>query len=187
MQLSRRSLLPGEIDHELVWLSVSLGSFAIAALWFTLRLPWPRCIFHDLTGLPCLTCGATRAAIQFCHGNFVGAWKWNPLVFAGLCAISVFDVYAALVLVTRRPRLRIAQLTANEKNSMRVVVVAAMLLCAFAVRGTELYTSRYQSLPVLDWIESRSPLTESADVPPASDLARGLARAMPMLVTPTRR
>ena len=128
MQLSHRSLLPGEIDHELVWLSVSLGSFAVAALWFVLRLPWPRCIFHDLTGLPCLTCGATRAAIQFCHGNFLGAWKWNPLVFAGLCAISVFDVYAVLVLVSGWPRLRIAQLTANEKNSMRVLVVAALVL-----------------------------------------------------------
>jgi hypothetical protein len=58
----------------------------------------------------------------------VRAWKWNPLVFAGLCAIAVFDVYAALVLVTRRPRLRIAQLTANEKNSMRLVVVALLAL-----------------------------------------------------------
>jgi hypothetical protein len=128
VQLTRRSLLPGEIDHELVWLTVSLGSFALAALWFGLRLPWPRCIFHDLTGLPCLTCGATRAAIQFFHGNLVRAWKWNPLVFAGLCAIAVFDVYAVLVLVTRRPRLRIAQLTANEKNSMRLVVVALLAL-----------------------------------------------------------
>src|SRR5690348_15920864 len=65
---------------------------------------------------------------------------------------------------------------------LRVVVVAALLLLAFAVRGTELYTSRYQSLPVLDWIESRPPVTDSAQVPAASDLARGLARTMPLLV-----
>src|SRR5689334_18133526 len=57
-----------------------------------------------------------------------------------------------------------------------------MLLCAFAVRGTELYTSRYQSLPVLDWLESRPPITESAQLPAASELARGLARTMPLLV-----
>jgi len=128
VQLSRRSLLPGEIDHELVWLSVSLGSFAVAALWFALRLPWPRCIFHDLTGLPCLTCGATRAAIQFFHGNFGRAWKWNPLIFVGLSAISLFDIYAALVLGTRAPRLRISQLTDKERNFVRVLVIAALLL-----------------------------------------------------------
>jgi hypothetical protein len=77
---------------------------------------------------------------------------------------------------------------ANLSDSSRshvgllVLATAAILLCAVAVRGTELYTSRYQSLPVLDWIESRPPVSESADLPAAADLARGLARTMPLLV-----
>jgi hypothetical protein len=100
----------------------------MAALWVGLGLPWPICIFHDLTGWPCLTCGATRAAIQFFHGNFLSAWKWNPLVFAGLSAVAVFDVYAAFVLVTGSPRLRIAELTSAEKSLVRVLVIAALLL-----------------------------------------------------------
>jgi hypothetical protein len=69
-----------------------------------------------------------------------------------------------------------------SRLGLRVFVLAVMLLCAFAVRGTELYTSRYQSLPVLDWLESRPPVTESAQVPAAADLARGLVRTMPLLV-----
>ena len=100
----------------------------MAALWFALHQPWPRCAFHELTGLPCVTCGATRAAMQFFHGNFLVALKWNPLAFAGLCAVSVFDVYAAIVLATRAPRLRIADLTAFEKNFLRIVVVALLAL-----------------------------------------------------------
>jgi hypothetical protein len=100
----------------------------MAALWFALHLPWPRCVFHELTGLPCLTCGATRAAMQFFHGNFLVALKWNPLAFAGLCAVSVFDVYAAIVLVTRAPRVRIAHLASAEKNFLRIVVVAFLAL-----------------------------------------------------------
>jgi hypothetical protein len=123
VQLSRRRLLPDEIDHELLWLAVSLGSLAVAALWMGMGLPWPHCTFHDLTGLPCLTCGATRAAVQFLHGNFLRALEWNPLVFVGLCAVSIFDIYAAFALVTRAPRLRIAQLTPREKNWVRVLVV----------------------------------------------------------------
>jgi hypothetical protein len=65
---------------------------------------------------------------------------------------------------------------------LRFLTTAALVLCAIAVRGTELYTSRYQSLPALDWIESRTPVTESSTLPPAADLARGLARTTPLLV-----
>jgi hypothetical protein len=128
VRLSRRCLHPGELDHELIWFSVSLSSLAMAALWFALHLPWPRCVFHELTGLPCLTCGATRAAMQFFHGNFRVALKWNPLAFAGLCAVSVFDLYAAIVLATHAPRWRIVYLTTFEKRFARMLVVALSLL-----------------------------------------------------------
>jgi hypothetical protein len=128
MQIARRQLIPRELDHELLWLSVSLGGLTAAALWFALHLPWPRCAFHELTGLPCLTCGATRSAIEFFHGNFLTALKWNPLAFAGLCAISVFDVYAGVVLVTGSPRLRILDLSSTEKNSVRIFVVVMLVL-----------------------------------------------------------
>ena len=127
MQLSRRSLGPGEIDHELIWLAVSLGTLALAVFWFALGLPWPICIFHNLTGWPCLTCGATRAAAQFLHGNLLSAWNWNPLVFAVLCGLLVFDVYAAFVVIARAPRLRIL-LTSAEKIIIRFLVITALAL-----------------------------------------------------------
>src|SRR5207237_6363082 len=78
MHLTRRPLAPNELDHELVWLTVSLGSLGFAIVWLWLRLPWPHCIFLSITGHPCLTCGATRCAIVFFHFDFWSAWKWNP-------------------------------------------------------------------------------------------------------------
>ena len=78
--------------------------------------------------MPCVTCGGTRAGIEFFHGDFIAAWRWNPLVFAGLCALSVFDIYAVIVLVTRAPRLRIAHLTSQEKKCTRMLVVALFAL-----------------------------------------------------------
>ena len=128
MQLARRHISPAELDHELIWLSISLSSLAAAAAWLTMGLPWPRCVFHDLTGLPCITCGATRAAIAFFHGNISNAWKWNPLVFTFLCGLSIFNVYALVVLLTRTPRLRIVRVSSAEKKSARVVLVAAVFL-----------------------------------------------------------
>jgi Protein of unknown function (DUF2752) len=128
MQLCLRRLDPGESDHELIWLSVSLTALGMAAGWFALGLPWPRCAFHALTGLPCITCGMTRAAIQFFHGHFLAAFQWNPLVFAALCGLSIFNGYAFIVLTTRAPRLRIALGTRAEKKYARVIVITALAL-----------------------------------------------------------
>ena len=127
MQLTRRRLAPNELDHELIWLSVSLGSLALAAGWLALRLPWPHCMFLAVTGHPCVTCGATRAAIAFFHADFWSAWKWNPFVFLFLSGLSIFDVYAFAVLVVRAPRLRIVQFTPREKIFVRFVAIMLLL------------------------------------------------------------
>jgi hypothetical protein len=126
MLLSARQLGPGELDHELIWLSVSTGTVALAGVWLALGLPWPYCVFHALTGYPCLTCGATRAAMQFFHGHFLASLRWNPLAFAALCALFLFNVYAAVVLVARAPRLRFSGFTATQKNLVRVAVLTVL-------------------------------------------------------------
>jgi len=128
MQFSRRSLGPAETNHELVWLSVSLASLVCAAVWFALGLPWPTCFFHEITGLPCLTCGATRCSIAFFHGHLFTAWFWNPFVLCALCAIAIFDLYALFVLVAGVPRFRIVWSTARSKQVTRFVVVAGLAL-----------------------------------------------------------
>lgn len=126
MRLIVRRLEPGELNHELLWLSVSVGSLACAAIWLSLGLPWPTCVFHALTGHPCATCGATRSAIAFLHGQFFTAWRWNPLASIAFCGLSIFDAYAAIALVMRAPRFRIAHFTAGDKIFLRVIVIALL-------------------------------------------------------------
>jgi Protein of unknown function (DUF2752) len=128
MQVVARRLKRGEIDHELIWLSASVVSLGLAAAWLTVDLPWPRCIFHEVTGLPCATCGMTRCGIQFFHGHFLGALKWNPLVFTALCGLTAFDLYAFATLATRGPRLRIRFYTKTAKTFVRIAVISALVL-----------------------------------------------------------
>lgn len=128
MRLIVRRLGPGELNHELIWLFVSIGSLVGAAVWLSLRLPWPICLFHELTGLPCLTCGATRSTIAFLHGNFAAAWSWNPIAFVALCSVALFDLYALLVLTARTQRLRIVFSSERAKQLTRFFVIAALAL-----------------------------------------------------------
>ena len=127
MRVVARPLAPNEIDHELVFLCASLGVFGIAVTWFLLKLPWPICFFHAVTGHPCLTCGATRSAIALFHGNFVASWKWNPLAFLTYMTMSIFDAYALVAVVKHTRRLRFI-VSAREKSCLRIAVV--MLLFA---------------------------------------------------------
>ena len=128
MRLRVRRLSPGEIDHELIWLSVSLASLGLAATWLTIGLPWPHCMFHQITSLPCVTCGMTRCGIQFFHAHFLTAFKWNPLVFAALCGMTAFDLYAFATLATRGPRLRISFDTQTARTFVRGAVISALVL-----------------------------------------------------------
>ena len=75
-----------------------------------------------------MTCGMTRSAIQFFHGHLLAAFQWNPLVLAALCGLSVFNVYALIVLLTRAPRLRITLWTRAEKNYARIIIITALAL-----------------------------------------------------------
>ena len=45
---------------------------------------YPRCLFHDLTGLWCPGCGTTRALHQLLHGNLAAAFRFNALSMAML-------------------------------------------------------------------------------------------------------
>jgi hypothetical protein len=128
VQIVRRPLAPGETNHELLWLSVSSGGLALAAMWLALGLPWPICLFHTLTGHPCLTCGATRSAVAFFHARFLTAFQWNPLAFVFYCSLSIFNIYAFAVIIMHWPRLRILRLTPSEKTFIRGSIIALFAL-----------------------------------------------------------
>ncbi len=48
------------------------------------------CLIYLTFGVKCFTCGITRGVSNFFHGNFLTAFKFNPLTYA---VISLFFLF----------------------------------------------------------------------------------------------
>lgn len=68
------------------------GAFAYPYLEGLLERAAPGCLFHRLTGLPCLLCGMTRSLAATAHGRLTEAFRFHllgPLLFVLLLALTV--------------------------------------------------------------------------------------------------
>jgi hypothetical protein len=54
------------------------------------------CLFKQLTGRPCFTCGMTSGWLELWHGHFAAAWQSNPLVYllALICGIRLYQRFS---------------------------------------------------------------------------------------------
>ncbi|HEV3410228.1 MAG TPA: DUF2752 domain-containing protein, partial [Chthoniobacterales bacterium] len=120
---------------ELICL-LATAVFALgAALWLWLSLPWPRCNFHALFGIPCLTCGSTRAALALLHGDIFAAWKFNPLATTTLVGLALYNGYALAVLCSERLRVRIpAAMRARWRLGVVLLAAASLLNWLYLLR-----------------------------------------------------
>jgi Protein of unknown function (DUF2752) len=123
VRLIRRPLIPGEPDPEFLWGSVLAASALVAAGWLYWRLPTPLCPLHAVTGLPCPTCGSTRAASALVRGDLAAALTWNPLMTLVMIGAALYVLYAAVVVIGNLPRLRWTPPSRSESRGIRIGVI----------------------------------------------------------------
>ena len=89
----------------------AIALIAIAALVALVPIevvPHFACPMKTLTGLPCLTCGGTRAMFALGRLDPMAALRFNPLVTVGAFA---FAIYVAIRLIRRPVELRWSRAT----------------------------------------------------------------------------
>ncbi len=111
------------MDEELIWGMILGSSGLLVACWIWLGLPTMICPFHAITGIPCPTCGITRAFSSLFHGDPREAFLFNPLGLSVLLGIAIYLVYAGVVVVVKLPRLRWNPLSAKQKATLRLIVI----------------------------------------------------------------
>ena len=127
MTVEWRALGTSEVDHAQLWSLVSCATAGLVGVAVFQGVSVDLvCPFRALTGIPCPTCGATRALAALASGRFVEAVRLNPLVVALLVLGALYLVYAALVTLTSKRRLHV-RFTPYEWNRLRVLTLAATL------------------------------------------------------------
>ena len=68
-----------ERQLALLWLAAAVSAIILRPLWLAAAPHLHACVFRSLTGIPCPSCGTTRAATAFLQGDLMTAFINNPL------------------------------------------------------------------------------------------------------------
>lgn len=96
--------------------------------WYRLSSP---CVFYRVTGLPCPSCGMTRACVALTHLNFTQSWQMNPL---GILFVGLFGTWWACAIyeVFTGRRTRILAWAARHVNSLALVGLVTLFVFGIA-------------------------------------------------------
>ena len=75
---------PRSFDMSVILLSALLLGFFLARLAAPLFASLPPCKFHEVFGIPCPSCGVTRAGLALANGKLLAALAFNPLFVIGI-------------------------------------------------------------------------------------------------------
>jgi Protein of unknown function (DUF2752) len=116
---------PGAVPLGAILAGCALVAITMVALLPLDRLPFSLCVFKATTGIPCMTCGTTRALARLARFDLAGALAMNPLTTLGTLALGPWA--AADLLLLLRGRALSLELSPAAARVARIAAVAAVL------------------------------------------------------------
>jgi hypothetical protein len=126
MRLFLKKRAPDQIEFGIIYGCIAL--LMLCAGWVQPLLSFaPACVLKGLTGIPCLTCGATRSVVHLSHGDILSAFIMNPLTTLFLISSVLYLIYSLISAAFHLPRVSML-LTDKEKNAVRAGVVMLLIV-----------------------------------------------------------
>lgn len=107
----------------LLWSGVALALVALSPLAPKLAAGLPACPIRAWLGLPCLSCGTTRAALALARLDFVAALSFNPIATLGWIGLIGGGLVTGGMAVAGRP---LPRLGLRPTPTLRLVVAAVL-------------------------------------------------------------
>lgn len=110
---------------HIIWGPIALLFILTAGIFKDFIGLLPPCIFHRLTGIPCLTCGATRSLVALSQFDIASSFSLNPMLLlfaAGVVAFSMVSLYGLIL-----KKAIVAQLNQRQKKALRVGIIGLFL------------------------------------------------------------
>ncbi|MFA5072524.1 MAG: DUF2752 domain-containing protein [Nitrospirota bacterium] len=126
MHVVFKKRVQGSIEFSLVYGSITL-LLLCAARFPELHALLPSCVFQDMSGIPCPTCGTSRALISFAQGDIIHAFVHNPMVLIVVSGVLLWFLYSLITLIVSLPRICF-EFSPNEKRRIRAGAVVFFML-----------------------------------------------------------
>ena len=85
------------------------------------------CYFHEITGIPCPTCGVTRSGLALFAGDLKTAFLSNPLFYILGLVMVTWMIASLLFEVLPKKRFHF-ELAGWEKAFLRILFITAVLV-----------------------------------------------------------
>lgn len=102
--------------------ALPLGAWAVQKGWIV----FGTCGLKALLGIPCFTCGATRATIHLLHGHVGAAFTMQPLIILAYAILGIWG----LVSLTSFALDRRVRITLNSRQHL--ALKTSLLILPFA-------------------------------------------------------
>ncbi|HYA85860.1 MAG TPA: DUF2752 domain-containing protein [Nitrospirota bacterium] len=124
MQVTFSKRSTGQIEFGIIYGSMACLVIGAARVLPILSIA-PSCVFKNITGIPCPTCGTTRSVVYLAQGKIATAYAMNPLAATVLIAAVLYFFYSVITLIFNLPRLGFIL---NHREKIAVQTTAIMLL-----------------------------------------------------------
>jgi len=125
MQVIFKKRTAGQVEFGIIYGGIVLLALLAARLGHIASMA-PSCAFEGLLGVPCPTCGSTRAVVHLSHGEVASAFAMNPAVTLVIVFAVLFLFYSLIALMFDFRRIGFI-MTEREKNTVRIAAVLLLL------------------------------------------------------------
>lgn len=116
---------PAVSSIHIIWGPMALLFIITAGIFKDFISLLPPCIFHRLTGIPCLTCGATRSLVALSQFDIASSFLLNPILLLFAVGIMAFSLVSLYSLISKKGIA--VKLNQGQKKALRIGIIGLFI------------------------------------------------------------